>query len=284
MNLLISLVVALQTAQPHGTPPEIREVTTRRIAMPYVVALDQRDRVSAIGLYVSVDEGKSWKRASEHKPSDREAIYWAERDGHHWFAVQVEWKDGRKEPAQFDDRSAQVKLYVNPDRLPMPQPAPKSAAQPATVRPALLRESLEKQGFAAIELEKLRSGYYVAPVKVGGRTLRLIVDTGAPNTYFDVDRSKSLGLEWAARPGADPAQMAPGNSICVVDSIEIGAIKTSRVVVGSIDESQSNTLLKIYGDAPLDGLLGTDVLEAHSAFIDLASRTLFLHPVARSKR
>jgi hypothetical protein len=69
-----------------------------------------------VRLFVSEDQGKSWKHKKDYKPSDKQATFAAGRDGQHWFAVQVVFKAGNLEPAELDDLVSAMKVYVNSER------------------------------------------------------------------------------------------------------------------------------------------------------------------------
>jgi hypothetical protein len=143
---------------------------------------------------------------------------------------------------------------------------------------------LEKQGFACVELERLRAGYLVASVLISERKFVLILDTGAPNTHFDPVRTKALELSWRRSNDEDATRLSWKSESCEVNVLEIGRVKTGRLVIWSHDVSDINTILKRYGDSPVDGVLGGDVLEAHAAVIDYTNRRLFLKPTTPNER
>jgi len=140
---------------------------------------------------------------------------------------------------------------------------------------------LEKDGFIAVELARLKSGYLVLPVQVAGAKLLLILDPGAPLTYFDPRRTKALELNWRDVFDEAAAKVGGATQTCYVEAMTIGKVKTGAFIVGSYDTTAVNTVMSRNGEPPIDGILGADVLEAHSAVIDYKSRRLFLRPVKR---
>jgi hypothetical protein len=155
-------------------------------------------------------------------------------------------------------------------------PSPDRAESSSEERALDLRPMLEKQGYAYIELERLRAGYLVASVHISEHKLVFLLDTGAPNTHFDPVRTKALDLNWRRFNDEATAKVGQATESCEVNGLEIGKVKTGRLVIWSHDESEFNSILKQYGDSPVDGILGGDVLEAHAAVIDYTNRRLFL--------
>jgi hypothetical protein len=116
---------------------------------------------------------------------------------------------------------------------------------------------------------------------VGDQKFLLLLDTGAPNTHVDPARTKSLDLPWRY---LDEAVFGPGwgkIGYAELAGMKIGAVEIRPFHVRTKDETQLNALLVTYGDAPIDGILGADVLEPHAAVIDYPSRTLFLRPTEK---
>lgn len=162
-----------------------------------------------------------------------------------------------------------------------------------------LRDHLESQGYTCIPLSRLKAGYLVATVRV--RALRprshlesyfyapdrvlsdalkpeeatfcLLVDSGSPNSYFDLDRTKSLQILWI------PTSIA-AYDYCRVEWIRLGPIDSGEIGVYSDDLSDTNSVLADYGDPPVDGLLGGDILNLSSAVIDYENAHLFVKPKA----
>lgn len=160
---------------------------------------------------------------------------------------------------------------------------------------APLRDHLESQGYTCIPLSRLKAGYLVATVRV--RALRprshlenffyapdrvlsdalkpeeatfcLIVDSGSPDTYFDLDRTKSLQILWI------PTSVT-AHDYCRVEWVRLGPIDSGEVGIYSDDLSATNSILADYGDPPVDGLLGGDLLNLSSAVIDYANARLFV--------
>ncbi|HEX3315370.1 MAG TPA: hypothetical protein VHR72_10790 [Gemmataceae bacterium] len=293
-GLSFALLALFAAAEPADAPTDVVVLRSRNFAMP--MSWTQRaEHYQLVRLFVSDDRGVSWKRVSDHKPGDARAPFKADRDGDFWFALQVQRKDGTFEPALVERLSAVMKVRVVTDKIepkielksePKIETRIESIAKsaPAATLPASsesLAEIMARKGYAAIELEKMRTGYFGVRVRVGDRKFLMLLDTGAPNTHVDSTRTKALDLPWRY---LDEAVFGPGwgkMGYAELAGMKIGAVDIRPFHVRTKDGTQLNALLGAYGDAPIDGILGADVLEPHAAVIDYPSRTLFLRPIEK---
>jgi hypothetical protein len=104
------------TTNPLELPKDVYEIQRRRFAMPICVNRDGRDKIEKFRLFVSEDQGKTWKHEKDYKLSDNLVLFAAPRDGLYWFAVQKVLKDGDSDPAERDDLVPAMKVYVNSKR------------------------------------------------------------------------------------------------------------------------------------------------------------------------
>jgi len=123
----------------------------------------------------------------------------------------------------------------------------------------------------------MNSGYLSAKAKVNGKWLNLILDTGAMNTCLDPIRTKHLGLAWRKhrneghrKASAKPASsdLSDTRSCASINSFELGASRLGINEVWDDDLSRFNRLLEQWGDLPIDGLIGADLLEQSQAIIN----------------
>jgi hypothetical protein len=110
--LFLSLFVDIH---PVELPRDLHEIQTQRFAMPIGVANNLHDTIEQIRLFVSEDQGKTWRHKKDYKPSDKQVLFTAPRDGIYWFALQVVLKDGSQIPDDLDDLVA-TKVCVNSER------------------------------------------------------------------------------------------------------------------------------------------------------------------------
>jgi hypothetical protein len=265
-------------AQSAEAPADVIELKSRTFTFPIVWDEKRSAELQKARLFVSDDKGASWRTVSDHKPGETKAPFKAERDGELWFALQLQMKSGQFEPTTPERLSPTFKVRVVTAKVE-PKQATESISKSAPA--ATLAETMERKGYVPIELVKMRTGYLGVKIKVGERTLNMLLDTGAPNTHFDPERTKALELAWRH---FDEAAFGPGwgkIGYGELPGMKIGAVDVGAVSVRSQDKSKLNEQLVAYGDAPIDGLLGADVLEPHEAVIDYATRTLYLRPIAK---
>lgn len=180
---------------------------------------------------------------------------------------------------------AAVLDYAN-DRLYM---------QPTGVKPSLreaevVRKKLGLYGYAPIDLTRNTVGELAANVKAGTASagtekpstveLHLLVDTGAPTTYFDFARTDEKGLHWRSH---DEALVPAGSylDVLLIESLTIGPIQTGRVWGAPWDMTNNNLALTNVGQRSHDGLLGNDVLRKHGAIFDIGGQRIYLLPQQR---
>ncbi len=146
-----------------------------------------------------------------------------------------------------------------PPKLGKPPEADGNAPVPG------LAEFLKKQGYVAVPLERLgierRLG---VRVRVRGKELLLVVDTGAANTHLDRYRVRHLDLQ------------SDDDGVFDLDGLEIGGLKSARLMVYPIDMTDSNRAERALNSPLLDGLLGADVLQPLGAVMDYAGAVLYL--------
>lgn len=95
---------------------DIVDFPSVKFRIPYIVDADAKAKADHIRIFVSTDQGKSWKHESDIEPGE-DLKFQAPRDGLYWLAVQTVWKDGRTSPVEV--RSASVKVFVNTKRWPV---------------------------------------------------------------------------------------------------------------------------------------------------------------------
>ena len=90
---------------------EVHEVQTRNFKLPIRISPEQQEKVELVRLYVSVDQGKTWKLKQDYRPTG-EIVYKTTRDGPYWFAIQAVHVDGTKEPADLRELAICRKVNV----------------------------------------------------------------------------------------------------------------------------------------------------------------------------
>jgi hypothetical protein len=146
----------------------------------------------------------------------------------------------------------------------------------------LVSKLLKEKGYHEIDLLKLRCGYLGVPVRINKAEFFLIVDSAAPMSHLDKNQAKKLNLKWQ-RNAVFAANNQPGGplgaDIAFIDRLEIGSVKLNKQrIVGSIDSTVVNGVLRVWSDPQVDGLLGNDVLAACRAIIDHSRLKLYMLP------
>ena len=101
-----------------------------------------------------------------------------------------------------------------------------AAPPPATVQPPSLSA-------ASIALNADRNGHFLADAVVDGRTLRMMVDTGATACSFTEEAAARLGISVAARDFTRPVMTA--NGLIRVAPVRIGLIRIGPVAVRDVE-------------------------------------------------
>lgn len=141
-----------------------------------------------------------------------------------------------------------------------------------------LIEVLKQNNYVRIPLSRSVTGHFHTNGTFGDRRISVLVDTGASDTVFNFGLAAEMKLPLsklsAFGGGAGAAQL------------EIFQTEKARFVLGefelkvskflTMDLAHVNEALARRESAPIDAVLGADVLDAHQAVIDYASSSLFL--------
>jgi hypothetical protein len=103
-------------------PQDVVEIQTRQFAMPLNVASNRQQPIQRVRLFISRNQGKTWTHHKDFRPTDNQVTFQAERDGLFWFALQVEFKDGKSEPTRLADLAPAMKVFVNQERKALKPP------------------------------------------------------------------------------------------------------------------------------------------------------------------
>ncbi len=117
--------------------------------------------------------------------------------------------------------------------------------------------------------------------RVNGMPARLLVDTGASRTVFDLERVQHFLPEEAPIEKLDKLSAGLGtNSMeshsLVLQKLKIGEISLKKFPVVAIDMKHVNDSYGMLGMEPVDGVLGSDLLLRCRAVIDYSRLRLTL--------
>lgn len=142
----------------------------------------------------------------------------------------------------------------------------------------ILRRALLEDGYTRMKLDILSSGYWALTGAINGRAVCLAIDTGASVTHLDPDRTGRFRLSWSH--GVQKKKGSPTFDWheATLDSLDVGPFHTSRLRVFAHDFSETNRKLNVFGDPPIDGVIGQDVLKKAQAVFFCGSDEIFLRP------
>lgn len=142
----------------------------------------------------------------------------------------------------------------------------------------LLETQLLDDGFSSIPLTCSSIGQYLVTLKYGGHELTVILDSGASSSVVNIERARQLNvdLEHLGVKAAGVGTTAADVFRLPMREIRIRDFVLDQTHLLAMDMSHVNQALKERNVAPVDGVLGTDVLIRNAAILDCSTATLFL--------
>lgn len=134
-------------------------------------------------------------------------------------------------------------------------------------------------GFTRIPME-VSSGYNLyVDGSFNGRKARLMVDTGAFATLLHQRfvRNMKIPLRQSPFSSAGVNLKQRGVQLATISNFSVGTLNMRSKEVGVVDlQGLVRTPLLNATNAPVAGLLGSEILQRHSGIIDFGTRTLYL--------
>jgi predicted aspartyl protease len=149
-----------------------------------------------------------------------------------------------------------------------------SVASPPKAPVFSLHDSLKRAGYTRVRLKTIFSGYIGVDGRINGNEVKLIVDTGAPTTHLDSKRVAECALRWDGH--YNELEYHEKVRTARVDTFEVGSFRVGRLRVGEHSLGGVNRIGRSYDEAPVDGVLGCEILYYCRAIIDYSSECLFL--------
>lgn len=133
-----------------------------------------------------------------------------------------------------------------------------------------------------IRILKLEDGFHLlVKLRVNGKAARLLIDTGASKTVFDRECIKKfISAEKLEKHDKLSTGLGTSNmksQLAVIDSITLRKIRIRDYRTIVIDLSHVNRAYGQMKQKPIDGVLGSDILEKYRAVIDYGKRILIVH-------
>lgn len=141
-----------------------------------------------------------------------------------------------------------------------------------------LSSFLAQTGFRRISLSRSGVGHFHVAGTLNGRSVAVLVDTGAASTVVSLALARELGLTLQQLDikggGAGGAHL---DIFHLIDAtLLLGEVQPRVRALLAMDLTHVNQSLALKGEAPVDVILGADVFEAQAAVIDYGSCSLFL--------
>lgn len=144
-----------------------------------------------------------------------------------------------------------------------------------------LADFLAVHGYLRIPLTRSGVGHFHASGTLNGRSVEVLVDTGAACTVVAMSVVEALGLrsEWINREAGGAGGPLDQYRIHGAD-FRLGTLRPQLAGPIGLDFDQVNAPLRAAGSTEVDVILGVDVFDAHAAIIDYSSQSLFLSAIA----
>ncbi|HLG04210.1 MAG TPA: retropepsin-like aspartic protease [Bacteroidia bacterium] len=132
-------------------------------------------------------------------------------------------------------------------------------------------------------------GYHLlVRIRINGKNANVILDTGASKTVFDLKRiagflkAEKMTENDRLSTGLGTASME--SQLVFLQKISIGTFVLENFPAVVLDLSHVNTAYHTLGLSLVDGVIGSDILEACNAVIDYGKKTLTLNPGVKKKK
>lgn len=141
-----------------------------------------------------------------------------------------------------------------------------------------LKNFLKTKNYCSISLVLTKTNHFEVSAKINGISGRFILDTGASNTCIGIDKTKQFQLNSkdseVKAAGAGATEME--TFLSTKNKIEIGKWKKKKQKIVLFDLIHVNTALLNHEAAPVDGIIGADILKKGKAIIDYDKYKLYL--------
>lgn len=141
----------------------------------------------------------------------------------------------------------------------------------------VLSDFLTQRGYIRIALTRTAVGHFHTTGSLNGRSVEVLVDSGASVTVVAISLARALGLD-AERFAHDAGGAGGAMEQFVVKGVQLrlGAFIPRLGNVAGLDFDRVNAPLRANGVPEVDVILGADVFDTHAAVIDYATQSLFL--------
>jgi hypothetical protein len=107
------LTLLCLTVGPADLPPDVYTMRDRHLQIPIRVNDARRGDLVELTLYVSTDQGRTWRGAGKAKPAEEAFNFHADKDGMYWFSVQAVDRDGKYDPPDIAQVQPALKVMID---------------------------------------------------------------------------------------------------------------------------------------------------------------------------
>lgn len=142
-----------------------------------------------------------------------------------------------------------------------------------------LSSLLRKKGYIRIPLTKVASGHYICTVTLNGVSGLFIVDTGASHSCVAWNKETLFKLTATAtdQQAATASSQGVDTKHSEGNHIQLGSWERQNQDIVLIDLSSVDTALEQFEVAPVDGIIGGDLLHKAKAVLDYRRNGLYLY-------
>ena len=141
-----------------------------------------------------------------------------------------------------------------------------------------LQHYLTSKGYVRIKMEKLASGHLHLTGILNGVKGNFILDTGATGTVIEVKNKEKFKMlsraseRQASGAGSTNMRMQASSK----NNFDLGNIKLLKLNLMLMNLDHVNKAFKRFNIAPVDGVIGADILTRKKAIIDYIDLSLYL--------
>lgn len=140
------------------------------------------------------------------------------------------------------------------------------------------QNQLLASGFIGISITLNSAGHLTIPVRINRIAALMTVDTGASSTCIDENRTFPFNLHPHASGDRATGLGVYGEitQAAQIDSLRIGSLELRRQTIVILSLDHINHAYSEQSIPPIDGVIGSDLLNQLHGIIDYSSLTLFL--------
>jgi len=141
-----------------------------------------------------------------------------------------------------------------------------------------LKSFLLTQGYNFFKLKKTASAHFTLKAKINNIKGIFIIDTGASNSCVGLNEIDlfNLTLKNSNKKAAGAGSTNIETKLSHQNHLKVKSFKIESLTLIIIDLSHINTALVEHNSAPINGIIGADILKKYNAVVDYKYKALYL--------